>query len=196
MKTSTKLISLTAAVSLGLGTVYATVPSFAQDATAEAVEVAEVNRPGPVPGQGMGGPGPLAHIRGLFAEFDTDGDGVVTQDEINAVRAAELAEFDADGDGTLTLEEYQALWLARVYERMVDAFQHLDADGDGQITDEEFNAGLANIVARLDQDGDAAIGPGDIRQRMQHDRDDAGPHGMIMFGPNGGFFGFGGPGPR
>ena len=103
----------------------------------------------------------MDHIRELFATFDTDGDGLVTQDEIDGVRAAELAEFDADGDGTLSLEEYQALWLARVYERMVDAFQQLDADGNGEITIEEFNAGLANIVARMDQNGDGALGEDD-----------------------------------
>ena len=103
----------------------------------------------------------MDHIRELFATFDTDGDGLVTQEEIDGVRAAELAEFDADGDGTLSLEEYQALWLARVYERMVDAFQQLDADGDGEITIEEFNAGLANIVALMDQNGDGALGEDD-----------------------------------
>ena len=120
----------------------------------------------------------------------------MTQEEIDGVRAAELAEYDADGDGTLNLEEYQALWLARVYERMVDAFQALDANGDGEITIEEFNAGLANIVARMDQDGDGALGETDgqaVRERMQ---DREGNVRIMMQGPNGGFMGFGGPGPR
>ncbi|MHA1559405.1 MAG: EF-hand domain-containing protein [Alphaproteobacteria bacterium] len=165
MKTSAKVITLSAALATGLGAVYAIAPSYAQEG---AETVAQLDRgapgaPGPQHRAGPGdrGTGPMDHIRELFATFDTDGDGLVTQDEIDGVRAAELAEFDADGDGTLSLEEYQALWLARVYERMVDAFQQLDADGDGEITIEEFNAGLANIVARMDQNGDGALGEDD-----------------------------------
>lgn len=168
MKTSAKVITLSAALATGLGAVYAIAPSYAQEAEET---VAQLDRGGPgAPGQqhragpgdrGDRGAGPMGQIQQLFATFDTDGDGLVTQDEIDGVRAAELAEFDADGDGTLSLEEYQALWLARVYERMVDAFQKLDADGDGEITIEEFNAGLANIVARMDQNDDGALGEDD-----------------------------------
>ena len=194
MKTSAKVITLTAALATGLGAIYATVPAIAQETETAAPET--VAQLGPM-GHGMPGPagGAIGHAGELLATFDTDGDGVVTQEEIDAVRAAELAEFDADGDGTLSLEEYQALWLARVYERMVDAFQELDANGDGEITIEEFNAGLANIVARLDQDGDGALGETDREQVRQRMEDREGHARMIIQGPNGAVFGVG-PGPR
>ena len=104
----------------------------------------------------------LALARELIGTYDTNGDGVVTQAEIDAVKAGELAAFDADGDGMLNLEEYQAFWVARVFEWIVDAFQEFDANGDGKVTIEEFNANLANIVERLDQDGDGGFGRADL----------------------------------
>jgi len=148
-----------------LGTAIAIAPSYAQDGvtvTETAQLHARMRAAGVHPG-----PGPqevFAHIaraEALIEKFDTDGNGIVTQEEIDAVRAAELAEYDADGDGNLSLEEYQAYWLDRFYERMVDAFQELDADGDGEITDAEFNAGFANIVARLDANGDGGLNADD-----------------------------------
>lgn len=174
MKKSTKAVTLAAALAVGLGSVAAIAPSYAQDApdtVAFNPRMAAQHFAGGGDRDGNRG-GPAAHAQRLMETFDTDGDGVVTQEEIDAVRAAELAEFDADGDGTLSLEEYQALWLARVYERMVDDFQKLDADGDGQITVEEFNAMLANIVERLDQNGDGGLGEGDRPERGQDQRPD------------------------
>ena len=50
----------------------------------------------------------------LPERFDSDGDGPLTQAEIDAGRAAQLAGFDTDGDGALTLQEYQALWQAEM----------------------------------------------------------------------------------
>ncbi len=87
------------------------------------------------------------HERGApFMEaFDLDGDGIVTQAEIEQARRERFAKFDADDDGTLTPTEYEALWLdamrrrdggaaaeccARMYCRHGDAIvQHLVARG-------------------------------------------------------------------
>ncbi len=119
MKTTTKRITLVAALTAGIGAVYAVAPSYAQDA--ETPAEAETAVAQLMPGQHRGGPGmpglpgiPAIGGNDLMETYDTDGDGVVTQDEIDGARAAELAEFDADGDGMLSLEEYQELWLSHV----------------------------------------------------------------------------------
>jgi Ca2+-binding EF-hand superfamily protein len=92
-----------------------------------------------------------------LAVFDSNGDRVVTQEEVTAFRDAQLARFDADGNGTLSLTEYQALWLDGMRERMVDAFQDHDDDGDGEVTAAEFNERFARLVERIDRDGDGTV---------------------------------------
>lgn len=200
MKLSRKSIALAALMTTALGTAVAVVPSYAQDNTAPATTATtDVAMAGPR----VGGPGPgpgdmfamVVQAEALLEQFDTNGDGAISQDEIDAVRAGELAEYDTNGDGTLSLEEYQAYWMARFYERMVDAFQRLDANGDGEITAEEFNAGLANIVARLDRNGDGVLNADDreaVQMRIEAHR----AEGAGQFGPGGpGQFGPGQPGP-
>lgn len=119
--------------------------------------------------------------------YDQDGNGKVTQDEVDQTRADRLAAFDADGDGMLTLEEYEALWLDAMRERMVDRFQSHDDDGDGQVTVEEFSKRTGHLVLRADRNEDGAISLEDMRRgdrggpkmqgkrgrHMLRDRDDA-----------------------
>lgn len=98
----------------------------------------------------------------LMDTYDTNGDRSLTQQEIDAARAAQLAEFDANGDGALTLAEYEALWLDAMRERMVDRFQAHDDDGDGTVTTEEFGEEFADLVTRFDRNGDGELNAEDI----------------------------------
>lgn len=93
----------------------------------------------------------------MFAKIDADGDGMVTQEEIDTYRAEKLTEFDTSGDGALSIEEFDELYRELTRSRMVRAFQRLDADGDGVITAEEMDAQFGNIVERMDRDGSGAL---------------------------------------
>jgi Ca2+-binding EF-hand superfamily protein len=114
--------------------------------------------------------GPGGRGAQLFESFDVDGDGRITQVEIDEVRQGRLAEFDADGDGSLSLEEYQALWVEAMREHMVDRFQAHDDDGDGLVTAEEFGARFEGMISRLDDDSDGAVTRDELRHRHR-DRD-------------------------
>ncbi len=96
--------------------------------------------PGYGPGGMMGGgmmmgPG----FMGGHEEFDADGDGRITFDEMREGMDALVSEHDADGDGGLSLEEFEALHQAMMRDHMVDRFQLLDEDGDGEVTRDEMH---------------------------------------------------------
>ncbi len=109
-------------------------------------------------------------IQEFLDTYDTNGDGQVTQDEVDQWRADRLAKFDADGNGQLSLDEYQQLWLDAMHERMVRQFQSHDADGDGQVTTDEFGKRTAHMVMMGDRNDDGAISLDDLGRR-HGDRD-------------------------
>ena len=108
----------------------------------------------------------------LFEQFDANGDGMITQAEIDQVLGDRLASFDQNDDGGLSLEEYQALWLDAMHERMVDRFQAHDDDGDAVVTVEEFVGSYSSMARRIDRNGDGQITRDDFRRQRDRDRDD------------------------
>ena len=122
-------------------------------------------------GGGMMSGGMKGRGMSMMKAFDANGDGKITQAEIDAARDARLTKYDANGDGALDLSEYQAMWLDATREGMVDRFQYLDANGDGTVTASEFRAPYAALVQRMDHNDDGALGRDDMR-RGQSDNDD------------------------
>jgi len=137
------------------------VPAYAASDMADSGAKAKAKRGAPHQAQSAGphgrGHGPMAGGSNRIMTFDTDGDGRVTQTEVDEFRNSRLLQFDTNGDGSLTLSEYQALWLAAMREKMVDRFQDLDADGDALVTAEEFKRPFANLVRHLDRNGDGVL---------------------------------------
>lgn len=88
----------------------------------------------------------LALIGDVHKDWDTNGDGEISKDEIRAAKKKELAEYDRNRDGKLSLDEYKQLWMARNNARMVDDFQDLDEDGDAKVTLDEFTNGANRHV--------------------------------------------------
>ena len=124
-------------------------------------------------GHGMdfleGGPLGLSAME-VFAAVDGDGDGKLTQAEIDKVRNDRHAAHDANGDGNLSLEEFTGLWHETTRPLTVRAFQMLDTDGDAVVTRAEYDRPLAGIVERLDRDRDGGLSMKDHR----HDDDGRG----------------------
>ena len=93
----------------------------------------------------------------VFEAVDADGDGTLTQAEIDKLRNDLHAAHDADGDGNLSLEEFSGLWHETTRPLTVRTFQMLDTDGDAIVTRAEYDRPLAGIVERLDRDGDGSL---------------------------------------
>lgn len=114
-------------------------------------------------GMKRGGHGGHGMMRQIMAKADANGDGAVTQDEIDTFRASLVEDADVSGDGNLSLDEFQAIHMELMRERMVDMFQRLDADGDGAVTQAEMDDHFGNIVARMDRNDDGQLDRDDRR---------------------------------
>jgi Ca2+-binding EF-hand superfamily protein len=142
--------------------------------------------PGGFGPRGMGPMGGFGQVRGeLLKNVDANGDGAITQEEIDAAVAARLDQFDADKNGSLSLQEFEALWADLTRPAAVRAFQFLDPDGNANVSKDELDEALGGIVKRFDRNGDGKLTREDRpRGHRMHGRwsDDDGPgmrhHGM------------------
>ena len=120
------------------------------------------------PGHGTGSPRPLP--ADVLEKYDTDGDGVLSDAEKAAMRAAMeaeraaaraefIAKYDADGDGVLNAEERAAARAAMEAEKLAaltEKFNALDTDASGGLSAEEWAAGApadadaAKVAAAFD----------------------------------------------
>ena len=106
----------------------------------------------------------------VFEEVDTDANGFVTIEELQAMQTARFEARDTDGDGFLTEEEIAAGYAAKAEEtgrefnterlnkRIARTVRGLDIDNDGKVSAEEANTrDVSKFVERLDTDGDGKI---------------------------------------
>jgi Ca2+-binding EF-hand superfamily protein len=118
---------------------------------------------GPMVDAPMGGPmgGPMMGFD--FKDFDADGDGKVTAEEIAAKRAAEAAALDANGDGKLSAEELVAADMRkaqlRAEARVKARIAAQDTDGDGMLSAAELALprGPQGMFDRFDANDDGAV---------------------------------------
>jgi Ca2+-binding EF-hand superfamily protein len=138
-------------------------------------------------GMGMGGPGGEdrgAMLTEMFDKVDADKDGKVTYAELEANKKAEFAAADTNGDGVLSAEELSARELARFQEKLADRTQAMlddkDNDGNGSLSEAELGDGpVMRNFARVDADNDGSITKDEIQAAMKHHKkrghgDDAG----------------------
>jgi Ca2+-binding EF-hand superfamily protein len=103
----------------------------------------------------------------LFSAYDGDGDGTITPQEIESVRAERFERLDANGDGVISREEANELRSAAQTQRRRspradrgegrDPFAALDRDSDGVVTRAEFSPPEMRLLDRADMDGDGEI---------------------------------------
>ena len=70
--------------------------------------------------------------------YDTDNDGRVTREEVQAARTDIYNEADTDNSGSLDLAELTAMKAAQKEQRLATKFAYLDSNSDNLISKEEF----------------------------------------------------------
>lgn len=110
-----------------------------------------------------------SRFAGKFAKLDADGDGAISQAEIQGHKMAPLfAEIDADGDGKLSKDEFFAAKKARhegkrnhgdPAERAAKMLAKHDADNDGTLSKAEVEGHrfLGDKFAEVDADADGKL---------------------------------------
>jgi hypothetical protein len=115
------------------------------------------------------------------ATIDSNGDGVLDEQELRAATKATFETADADNDGYLTADELGAARMAGVVERRTrglgallcqrgrdaetaaERFERLDADSDGRVAEKEI-VDAPHPLLRFDADGDGRVTREEIEQ--------------------------------
>ena len=122
---------------------------------------------------GGDGVGPMAAFD--FAAIDTNKDGKLTPQEMDAWRAAQAAALDADGDGLISADELTQKHMQAMQARAADMatrmIERRDTDGDGKLSAVEMATPPMpeRLFERMDTDNDGALSEAEIdaaKERM------------------------------
>jgi Ca2+-binding EF-hand superfamily protein len=109
---------------------------------------------------GPGGGGGMARPAMMLQQFDSDGDGKVSQEEFRAGHDQRFSTLDADGNGQISREEFATRAPqppAPKPPRAERMFSRMDANADGTVSRDEFDAWSTQGFARHDANGDGVI---------------------------------------
>ncbi|MFZ3581510.1 EF-hand domain-containing protein [Loktanella sp. DJP18] len=110
-------------------------------------------------------------MRPDFATLDVDGDGAVTQEEMQAQALSRFATADTDGDGGLSAEEMIAQQDQRRAARMARMIAARDTNGDGLLQAEEMvpdGDRMARMFDHMDSDADGSISAAEFDAMTEH----------------------------
>jgi len=119
--------------------------------------------------------GGMRHGKGfdaMFKAMDQDGNGEVTQAEVDAFKQARFAEVDADGDGRITLEEATAHEQAKAAERAQERLARMDENKDGAITADEMKFPGGSLIEKADADGSGGVTMDEIKAAWEKHHND------------------------
>ena len=108
---------------------------------------------------------------GKMQNLDTNGDTIIDKTEFLAGASEKFTAMDIDVNGLVTEDERQAFRAAKAEERAQKRFANMDANGDGSVSEEEYasarEAKREMKRARHDITGDGVIDEADKEARAE-----------------------------
>lgn len=116
----------------------------------------------------------------FIENWDLDGNGAVSLDEITERRGDVFIMFDRDEDGLLSAQEYVLFDETRAADMRSNVDEHgkgaggmqigmslefNDTNADGVVSKDEFVSNSAAWLTRMDKDADGNVTPADFGQR-------------------------------
>ncbi|NIZ14708.1 EF-hand domain-containing protein [Phaeobacter sp. HF9A] len=99
------------------------------------------------------------HQKPSFQQLDANGDGELTQAEMQALHQTRFEAADSNGDGLLSAEELNAKAQERIARRTASMIERFDTDGDGALSAAEMpeRPGPHKFLEKADTDGNGSI---------------------------------------
>jgi Ca2+-binding EF-hand superfamily protein len=130
-------------------------------------------------------------VQHMLERFDTNKDGQITREEVEAARKAHFASFDTDKDGALSQGEFRSMMAERLDEMAKRGFERMDSNKNGKIEPGEQRHSPARRIGRLDGNWDGVVTAEELREARFERKHDGLPHhgsfrdGRFMKGPYG-----------
>src|SRR5260221_3234854 len=114
---------------------------------------------------------PADEIEDKFKQFDTNHDGVLSGDELNA--SPILRQLDLNGDGKVTLEEAREgmAKMRQAGENLKDKLRE-GGGGNGRVA-------VELLFKRLDKNGDGKLTPDELKDKAWFDKLDLNKDGVV-----------------
>jgi len=103
----------------------------------------------------------------ILQRIDTNGDGVISKDEMTAVRERVFKRLDRNGDGIIDEKEIASARQAIkdraevAQARLGNRWRRVDANGDGKVSEQEFASSMP-LFDLADRDGDDKLSADEI----------------------------------
>jgi Ca2+-binding EF-hand superfamily protein len=103
----------------------------------------------------------------IAQRIDTNGDGVISKDEMAAARVRLFRKLDRNGDGVIDRNEIESARQAikdraeTAQARLANRWRRMDANGDGKVSEQEFASSMP-LFDLADRDGDGKLSADEI----------------------------------
>lgn len=99
--------------------------------------------------------------RWLLAKYDTNGDQIISVDEVAVKREKLFSYMDGDEDGQVSFGEYQQLDVRKRQLLLQARFDKLDLDRNGILSAAEYSSYLGSFES-FDINGDGYVSPDEL----------------------------------